>query len=94
MSRIFFFISERCISLIVHRIFNQCNQVLYRSHAIFRTDAPFKSLIIQHEVEPIVKALGAGSDNEFLNNEMLVSVEKSGNVGIGRFDQACLVTMT
>lgn len=62
--------------------------------AVFRTDAPFKSLIIQHEVEPIVKALAEGSDNEFLNAEILVGVEKSGNVGIGRFDQACLVTMT
>lgn len=62
--------------------------------AIFRLDAPFKSLIVQSEMDPQMKALTAGSDHEFFNNEQLFSIEKSGNVGIGRFDQACLVTMT
>jgi phage major head subunit gpT-like protein len=62
--------------------------------AVFRADAPFKPFIIQLEVEPIMKALAEGSDNEFNNNEVLFSVEKSGNVGLGRFDEAVLVTMT
>ncbi len=62
--------------------------------AVFRSDAPFKSLIIQLEMDPVMKALAEGSDNEFLNNEVLFSVEKSGNVGLGRFDQCALVTMT
>lgn len=60
---------------------------------IFRSDAPFKSLIVQTELAPMMKALAEGSDNEFMNNEVLFSVEKSGNVGIGRFDQACQVTL-
>lgn len=62
--------------------------------AVFRADAPFKPFIIQLEVEPVMKALAEGSDNEFMNNEVLFSVEKSGNVGLGRFDEAVLVTMT
>lgn len=60
---------------------------------IFRSDSFVKSLIVQLEMAPIVKALAEGSDNEFLNNEILMSVEKSGNVGIGRFDQAVQVTL-
>jgi hypothetical protein len=61
--------------------------------AIFRTDGFIKPFIIQTEVAPMVKALAEGSDNEFYNNEIQISIEKSGNVGIGRFDQACLVQM-
>jgi hypothetical protein len=38
----------------------------------------------------VMKALDAGSDNEFWNNELVVSIEKSGFVGLGRFDQAVL----
>lgn len=62
--------------------------------AVFRADAPVKALIIQREVEPMFKALAEGSDYEFTENAHLYSVEKSGNVGLGRFDQACLVTLT
>lgn len=62
--------------------------------AVFRADAPFKPFIIQLETESMLKTLAEGSDNEFMNNEILVSVEKSGNVGLGRFDEAVLVTMT
>jgi len=62
--------------------------------AVFRADAPFKPFIIQLELAPVLKALAEGSDNEFLNNEVLFSVEKSGNVGLGRFDEAVLITMT
>lgn len=61
--------------------------------AIFRTDSFVKSLIIQLEMPPVMKALAEGSDNEFFNNEVLFSVEKSGNVGIGRFDQTVYVTL-
>lgn len=60
---------------------------------VFRSDGFFKPLIIQQEMAPIMKALAEGSDNEFMNNEVLFSIEKSGNVGIGRFDQACQVTL-
>lgn len=38
----------------------------------------------------VMKALAEGSDNEFWNNEAVFSVEKSGMVGYGRFDQAVL----
>lgn len=62
--------------------------------AIFRSDSPFKSLIIQLEMSPVMKALAEGSDNEFWNNEAVFSIEKSGNVGIGRFDQCCTVQLT
>lgn len=61
---------------------------------VFRADAFMKTLIIQLELAPLMKALAEGSDNEFWNNEHVFSVEKAGNVGIGRFDQACLVQMT
>lgn len=61
--------------------------------AIFRSDGSFKPFIIQHELAPTMKVLAEGSDHEFKHGECLFSVEKSGNVGIGRFDQACLVTM-
>lgn len=62
--------------------------------AIFRSDAPFKSLIIQLEFPPVMKALAEGSDHEFFNNEVLFSIEKSGNVGLGCFDKCALVTLT
>lgn len=61
--------------------------------AIFRTDGAFKPIISQLEVPPIVKALAEGSDFEFDNNAIKMSVEKSGNVGIGRFDQSVLVQL-
>jgi phage major head subunit gpT-like protein len=37
-----------------------------------------------------MKVLAEGSDNEFYNNEALFSLEKSGMVGLGKFDQALL----
>ena len=60
--------------------------------AIFRTDGRMKSLIIQEEVSPVFKALAEGSDYEFSNAEHQYSVEKAGNVGLGRFDQCALIT--
>jgi phage major head subunit gpT-like protein len=41
-----------------------------------------------------MKVLAEGSDHEFKNNEALFSVEKSGFVGNGRFDQAVLTQFT
>lgn len=79
--------------------------------AVFRADAPFKTLIEQIEMLTknsademsggmevghqagaglVMKALAEGSDNEFWNNEAVFSVEKSGMVGYGRFDQVVL----
>ena len=40
----------------------------------------------------VMKALGPGSDHEFKKGEHLFSIEKSGMVGWGRFDQTVLVT--
>lgn len=42
----------------------------------------------------IVKVLAEGSDFEFDENGIKVSVEKSGMVGLGRFDQAVAAKMT
>jgi len=58
---------------------------------VFRTDNRVKPLISQIEYGPLAKALAEGSDHEFKENEQLFSVEKSGNMGYGRFDQAVLV---
>jgi len=41
----------------------------------------------------IMKVLAEGSDNEFLNNEALFSIEKSGFVGNNRFDQAVQIAL-
>lgn len=62
--------------------------------AVFRSDNPTKSLIVQLEEGPSVEVLGDGSDYEFHNKAHLYSVIKSGNVAYQRFDQAVLVTMT
>lgn len=40
----------------------------------------------------VMKTLGPGSDHEFKKGEQLFGIEKSGNVGWSRFDQAVLVT--
>ena len=61
--------------------------------AVFANDAPFKTFISQIEDGPTFKTL-EGGDHEFKENERLYSVEKSGNVGLGRFDKAVQVTMT
>lgn len=61
--------------------------------AVFRNDGSFKTFICQTESAPMFKSLAEGSDHEFNNNAHLYSVEKSGNVGYGRFDQTCLVTL-
>ena len=64
------------------------------SFAIFRKNAPFRPFILQREYGPILKVLAEGSDYEFDNNAIKMSVEKRANVGIGRFDQAVLVSLT
>ena len=62
--------------------------------AVFRSDGRSKSFISQLEMAPMLKLLAEGSDYEFTNNAHLYSVEKCGNVGYGRFDQAALITLT
>ena len=52
-----------------------------------------KSLIVQVEDGEMFKAKAEGSDFEFDNNAHQYSVEKSGNVGCGRFDRCVLVTL-
>ena len=42
----------------------------------------------------VMKVLAEGSDHEFKNNEALFSVEKSGFIGVGRFDQAVQVVLS
>ena len=42
----------------------------------------------------VMKVLAEGSDHEFKNNEALFSVEKSGFIGIGRFDQGVQVVFS
>lgn len=61
--------------------------------AVFRADGPMKSLIVQLEAPLVFKALAEGSDYEFNEGAHLYSVEKSGNVGYGRFDQCVEVTL-
>lgn len=61
--------------------------------AVFRVDAPIKSLIVQIEEDNVFKAKAEGSDFEFDNKAHQYSVEKSGTVGCGRFDRCVLVTL-
>jgi phage major head subunit gpT-like protein len=60
---------------------------------VFDIGSSMRSFIVQEEVPPILKALAEGSDHEFHTNEHLYSVEKAGNVGLGRFDKTCHVTL-
>lgn len=61
--------------------------------ATFVADADgLRPFIIQTENDLAVTALAEGSDHAFKNKEHLYSVEKSGNVGYGRFDKAALTT--
>jgi phage major head subunit gpT-like protein len=63
--------------------------------ATFVADAGgLRPFIIQTENDLQVTALAEGSDHAFKNKEHLYSVEKSGNVGYGRFDKAVLTTLT
>lgn len=78
---------------ITYRVVSNARLTWTDKFAVFRADGRAKPFISQLEVAPMIKALAEGSDYEFTNNAHLYSVEKSGNVGYGRFDQACLVTM-
>jgi phage major head subunit gpT-like protein len=77
-----------------YRIVSNARLTWTDKFAVFRADGRAKPFITQLEVAPMLKALAEGSDYEFTNNAHLYSVEKSGNVGYGRFDQAALITMT
>jgi len=61
---------------------------------VFSTASMMRTFIVQEEFPPQLFPLAEGSDHKFFNNEHLYSVEKSGNVGIGRFDQTVKITLT
>jgi len=64
------------------------------SFAVFRADGKIKPLIRQEESEVALKVKGFGSEYEFDNNAHQYGIDASRNVGLGRWQGACLVTMT
>jgi len=62
--------------------------------AIFRTDAPVKALIRQQETNLKIGSLAEGSDFAFKNDAHQYGVSIWRNVAYGRWQNACLVTMT
>lgn len=64
------------------------------SFAAFRTDGKIKSFIRQEEKPTDLKVKGYGSEFEFDNNAHQYGIDSSRAVGLGRWQEACLVTMT
>ncbi|MBT4177749.1 MAG: hypothetical protein HOE02_05625 [Candidatus Marinimicrobia bacterium] len=64
------------------------------SFAVFRADGKIKPLIRQEESDVELKVKGYGSEFEFDNNAHQYGIDASRNVGLGRWQGACLVTMT
>lgn len=62
--------------------------------AVFRTDGGVSALIRQQETEVVLKSQAEGSPYEFNNDAHLHGVDAWRNVGYGRYEKACLVTMT
>lgn len=62
--------------------------------AVFRTDSAVKPLIRQEEEGVQVSAKAEGSDYEFDNRAHQYGLDASRAVAYGRWEQACLVTMT
>lgn len=62
--------------------------------AVFRTDADVKPLIIQLEDPVSIDAIAEGSELEFKEKKHWYGVQKSGNVGYGYWQFACLQTFT
>lgn len=60
---------------------------------VFRLDAPVAPLIFQEELPTYLTVLGPGSEEEKKHKRHLYSAERSYNIGYGRYQQACLVTM-
>jgi phage major head subunit gpT-like protein len=63
-------------------------------YSVFRTDADVKPVIRQLEKDVEIKALAEGSDLEFNEGKHQYGVDKSGNVGYGMWQMACLETFT
>lgn len=62
--------------------------------AVFRIDGSVKPFIQQVREPVTVDVLGEGSDYYFDTGEVKVSLKKAGNVGLGMWQMACLVTFT
>ena len=62
--------------------------------ALFRADSPVKALIRQEETGVQLKVKGVGSDYEFDNDAHQYGIDSWRNVGFGRWQNACLVTLT
>ena len=61
--------------------------------SVFRTDGKIKPLIRQEETKVQLKIKGAGSEFEFDNDAHQYGIDSWRNVGLGRWQGACLVTM-
>ena len=64
------------------------------SFGVFRADGHIKPFIRQEETEVDLKVKGYGSEFEFDNAAHQYGIDSSRNVGLGRWQGACLVTMT
>jgi phage major head subunit gpT-like protein len=62
--------------------------------AVLRTDSAVKPFIRQEESGIEVKTLGPGSDHEFKEDEQLFGVQSVRAAGYGRWQYACMATMT
>lgn len=62
--------------------------------ATFRTDGSVKPFIQQVREPVTVDILGEGSDHFFHTREIQVSLKKSGAMGLGLWQGACLTTLT
>lgn len=61
---------------------------------VYRTDAPLKPYAIQEEVPLEFNILGEGSEHWKLNNAMLGTAYKRGNVGYARWEYAAHATLS
>lgn len=61
--------------------------------AVFRTDGSVKPFIRQEEAAIDIKAKAEGSDFEFDNDAHQYGIDASRNVGFGRWQNSCLVTL-
>lgn len=62
--------------------------------AMFRTDAPIKALIRQEETGVMVGSKGDGSEYEFDNFAHQYGIDVWRNAAYGRWQNACLITLT
>lgn len=62
--------------------------------AVFRTDGRAKPFIYQEEYAPQAEFLGEGSEHEVLNNEQLLCLDASYNLGFGMWQHAAKATLS